>query len=846
MIFKTFQLPQLLELPEFPAEIIRRGKKGSSNETLIYKFYVLVDTDNAVRRDALNLKVSLYKKKPEENPAPKVVKRARSWNRATKRLERNAQKALKRRVEKRLAFRSVDLSNYISNDLARLRTKKPVTRQEKNSLSARNISVTLRDPFTASRASFSKPTTPGVFRPRGIAKKKKSQPSLSSTVIQGVSTKPPAPQKFSKSVLSIKKDPASISSASQKSFSRGTMSPVMKMKISDVVFTPPRSLPELSSYRVIPKKQLISFKVMVRRSALSSAGSFYLDLELENEKGVKVSQAGVQIPHARILNAYLTPRYAPIVEAEYIKPGKISVSLEKHRKDHMCTRMKVFRRLAEINQGVTDRGSPWVEIFDEPVEETGTFVFRDSIATSKAVVYRAVSYGENSKPSEKFSSTVVMPLKQFRVKQSGALTAIPTLITSSKSTSVEVYVKDIPDDVITIMLKRFNKTTDSDAQRKASKGAGFAYVGDTPVEQSVFARDIKDDGSVLFVDRSVKSGNNYMYVPVGITMAGKEITGSSAPLEIPFSPGSPKVSIRVSSARVQPRTLSVSIDLDGKFTDFGFSEIRSSLAAAQQEGLFASDLLEDRDKFESLINFLVERENSKTGELESFGVYELGTFSDDQETRAEKNIKDLERGTEYTYIITALLNSPETLFPTLTRKEIDTRTLLPFSRRVAKFQNPLAFARATLASTQRQKTPGAPSPLEPNDPLLAGRTNVQTSKAVRIPLSPGQQPTVTIEKHKRFNRVVWVSNDVDDIDHFKVYVLSSGGRVLIDTVHCDAATSEFYYRHYDKDYAVEYQYMIQPVSLSYKDLKPILAKKVKPYTISRLIGMKAGFKLTRI
>ena len=246
-----------------------------------------------------------------------------------------------------------------------------------------------------------------------------------------------------------------------------------------------------------------------------------------------------------------------------------------------------------------------------------------------------------------------------------------------------------------------------------------------------------------------------------------------------------------------------------------------------------------------MINFLVERENSKTGEVESFGVYEAGTFKDDNSTREEKNIKDLEPGVEYTYTVTALLNSPETLFPSLVRKEVDTRSLLPFSRKIAKFRNSLALSKATLASTQRQVTPSTPSPIAPNDPLIAGRTNVQLSKTVRAPVGLRSKPTIRVEKHKRFNRIVWNSEDVDRVDHFKIYVLASGGRVLVDTVHCDDSSSEFYYRHYDKDYALEYQYLVQPVSLGYKNLKPILTRKMKPFRLSKTLGARFGSKVVK-
>ena len=51
---------------------------------------------------------------------------------------------------------------------------------------------------------------------------------------------------------------------------------------------------------------------------MANASSFYLRLELEDARGVKVASDDVVVPHARILNTFLTPRSAPTLEAEYV------------------------------------------------------------------------------------------------------------------------------------------------------------------------------------------------------------------------------------------------------------------------------------------------------------------------------------------------------------------------------------------------------------------------------------------------------------------------------------------------------------------------------------------------
>lgn len=850
MLFKPTKLTDVLEFPQFPAEItaILKTKHGDG---LGYEFHLSVDVDAAISMDALNLQVSVFKEKPTPAPMPKKVKSARSWGAATKKLEKAVKRQRQKRKDKRLSFRQVDLSNYFSNDLANLKNVSlnsslsllaPVTRSQKNSMAARSSIVSLPDPFTQNRSSVYSPQTPGILKPSGVKNKKGSNEPLSTTVIQGIKVTPIRSKSFSKVAISAKRDPASFSSSSKK---LSSASPTLKMQVSSLVFTPPRSLMPAATFRVTPKKKKISFKMLIPRAKLANCTSFYVHLELENKKGVKVADTGTNIPHAMILNSFLTPTRAPALEAEYVKPGMVSLSVRTSPKDKMVKRVKVFRRKAPAEEAGTDSGSSWQEIFDADIEDSKEFRFRDSIATSRPLLYRAITYGENAKPSEKFASTIVLPLKQFRVKQSGALTATSSLTTQGANSFVDISVKDIPFDVITVMVRRFNVLKNSYSDKKASKGSGFVYVGSTPELQQVFTRDIDDDGRAEFRDESAKVGNNYTYVPVGITKTGKEIIGSSSNLQIPLSPNRAQVSLNVSSPRILRNSL-IEMQLSAKFTDFGFGEIRKSLSTGQQANLFSTDLLEDRDKFESLINFLVERENIKTGEVESFGVYGSGKFTDDPATRQEKNIKELEPGVEYSYVVTALLNSPETLFPKLVRADIDTTSLLPFSRKVAKFQRPLALFGATLSSTARQADVTKPSALEPTDPLVAGRTNVQVRKDIRYPVSKSSKPKIRIEKHKRFNRIVWLSDTVDDVDHFRVYVVSSGGKVLVDTVHCDSSTSEFYYRHFHKDYAVSYQYLIQPIDLSYKELKPILTKTIKPVSMKQFLGIRSMKRVVRV
>lgn len=848
MLFKSKKTLNIISLPDHPAEITHVGPTRANNEEWVkYQFEVLINESVAMQHNALDLNVDIYKEEPAPLITATSIKNTKSWAKVTKGLERDVQRNRLVQDAGKIASRVVDLSAYISNDLTNTlsissKSIGSLSRKQSNSVLARSSIVSPKNPFASAQINVIAPSTQGILKPIGITSKKGTNTPLDSSITQGISVNPPPSKSFSKTMLSLKSDPASLNVISQKSLSPSSKSIVAKS--SAFVFSPPTSLPVMKSFRIFPEKKKITFSVHIRRSLLNDKSSFYLSMVLEDEFGVPVSSASKTISHTRILNSYLTPSLPPHLEAEYIKPGIITVITKKHPHDSKSKRIKVFRRLSISESASTDFGTPWTEVLDSPIPDTGEFIFRDTVASSRPVIYRAICYGENFKPSEKFASTVVLPPKEFVQKQSGSLTAIAKIQAPGINSFVTVDIKDIPYDVITVMVRRYNLTTASYSKKMSGKGAGFIYVGSTPSQQQILVENIDNDSAVSFLDESTKVGNNYSYVPVGITKTGKEIVGSSFALEIPYSPKRAQVSIFVTSPKSESGA--VTMGLSGKFTDFGFSEVRRALASGQQANLFATDLLEDRSRFESLIGFLVERTNTKTGECESFGTYTAGEFSDDATVQQEKNIKPLQAGIEYTYIVTGLLNTPETLFPTLVKKEIDIRTLTPFTKKVAKFQNSLALNRSTLQSTARQVNRSLPSALEPTDPLVAGRTNVQVYKDFRLPISLFDRSNVRIERHKRFNRLVWAYSDPDNIDHFRIYLVASGGKVLLDTVHCDASTAEFYYRHYDKDSDVNFRYEVQPIDLSYKELKKITTKSVAPISLSKTLSSLSTDRIVKL
>ena len=288
-----------------------------------------------------------------------------------------------------------------------------------------------------------------------------------------------------------------------------------------------------------------------------------------------------------------------------------------------------------------------------------------------------------------------------------------------------------------------------------------------------------------------------------------------------------KVDMKVGSATLTStqNSKSVSFSIAGSFTEFGFEEIEATLSDANQAGLFGGDVSSNRDKFSSLIVFLVERENFKTGEVESFGSQEAGTFTDSQALQQEKNVKPLAAGTRYAYKVTACIRPADTLFPDLVTTEIDQTTLLSFSRSVQKFRGPMQLRKSTLASTARQLDANAPSALEPIDPFLAGKTAVQVTTEIAVPNSITKGSSATVEKRMDNNLIKWsYIGDMARLDHFQVFLTSAGGFELLGTVHADSSSMNFSYRHFinrEIPYNSSYAYEIRPINISFKELSSL-------------------------
>ena len=829
MLFNLRLNNNIIRVPSFPANLKRiRVNSKTGNRAFGYEITLNVDMAKSLSLSGITMEVETFPRKPRKfNAKPRTVSPA-SYARSTKTLERSRISAAASRKKNRISRTMVDLTKYVSNQTASAAMRN--CEQLARSLRGRNR----RAAVTTCRL-IKKNALKSLFSPKIITANSPFTPEkftlvASSSISLDGKTSYPMRALAPEMLETTNTDPGQIFRYPLKRFP-----PIIAAQAQSVLFTPETKETVPHVHRVKSSTREVKFWIWVLEKHLGGKSSFYLNVRLLSDKGVLLAENGQSVQHSKQVNDFVTPSIPPIIEVATLKAGVNSIGVKQ--KDPHATRMKVFRRVAPVYTGGANTGTPWVEILDTTTTKSDDEIrFKDAVGSSSTILYRAISLGINSRPTDIFSSAVARPPKELKQVNTAALSAIAKY--SLSENIVVIAVSDIPIDSVCVAVRRYNTTNYSLAEKAAGTGRGFEYVGAQVRDQVVYVPG-SGNKSVTFRDTSIKSGTRYRYVPVATTKAGKEVIGTEALIDIvDAQTEDAKVALSVSSPVYASSNgiASVTFNLDAKFTDFGFDEVRRSLNVAGQGTLFNEDVFQERDKFAQLINFLVERENYRTGIVESFGVYETGEFTDNSDTRAEKNISPLRMGDKYSYKITALVRSAETLLQTLLESTIDITTLMKFSSDISKFRNPMAL-KGTLQSTARQSDFSKPSGLEPTDPFLAGRTSVEVSYDVTIPVEPGRTNVVTADPRRDNVLVKWSYNGpTSALDHFQVFVCANGGRQMIGTVHPDGDAAEYSFRHFTKGFAIPYFYEIHFIRLDYKPIGRIRSKTLRPKRYNKMIA----------
>lgn len=860
----------ILKKNSFPAELLGSATIIGEGNTIddiadFYEYEISFDVDlaAALRSNALNLSVKIYSKDPSPTFAPNssVSRTSSSPGTNMEALINVMRVELDRTV---IASKEISLGSRIPANYSVIsRTSTDIDAASALETKDRLLSNSIRNSATKARTvtPFDNITTISSKKREPYINYRSGVESLSPTIkpenlhnIVPISDdlNAPGPQvntvSVSNKIIASQVDPGSISIRNR--IDKVISNPELANRVTDMVYLPPVAIPRSSTYSFFQKYKTVKVKLSIRKDMIQSLSTFFIDARLNDPNGVKRSSVGFYVSHLKHLNAFLTPTVPPSLNTSHTSNRYTRVAVTQL--DDVGHRVKVFRRKAPPSAGGSGFGSKWEVIFDVPLSKGESFVYKDKIVSNKPLIYRAISYGENGDPSDDFSHSIVPPSTLSLNPVADVLTANASYDGDYFTGIINVMVTDIPtDDIVAIKVRRYDLTYNSFDDARSGKGPGYVYIGDDDRKTvSVYPGTTE----VMFTDSSASQARAYRYVPIGMSRIKGPVRGTPYIIDVPMQDTANPISFTMSSpaSSIDGPQGDVEFNLDGKFTDTGFKKIKDALTVDGQSQLFSDEFDKNREKFSGLVNFLVDRENLTTGEVETFGVVESGKFADDDSSRQRAGVSPPEPGTKYVYAATALINTSDSLFPNVIKSQIDPTTLKRFNKNISALANPITRLTGVIPSTHKQNDPFLPSSLFPSDPILAGKTAIQTKRSFAL-VPPSNSPKeIRFEKNKMYNLVSWVyDGDLTMIDHFKICVKAGGGSVVIDTIHCDASSSRFFYKDRNIGSSMKYRYEIIAVNLFYEEMSSLESRPIDPQLLTGLgsISAKSMFNnpdITRI
>lgn len=614
--------------------------------------------------------------------------------------------------------------------------------------------------------------------------------------------------------------------------------------VSSILYTAPTTARPKVVYAYRTPYQKLRVVIPIQKKILDGLETFMLRASFLKAKngGESDERVDVLVKHSTLLDNFVTPTIPPTLHADYQPNQTVRVSLNQN--DDKGRRIAVFRRKSTGSNLDVNPGTGWTKVFDRDVSTYDDVSFIDQLSTDKYLIYRALTYGQNGRPCEDFGHDVVAPSPLVPPAAPDGMTALAEFRSGGRNPGVFIDVINIPNGISTVMLRRYDVTFDSYEEKMLQTGKGFKYIKDSTGQTNAI---VLGAPAHTFVDDSAVLGRSYRYVPVGVS-SSPNIYGTESLIKLPYQNRTAPVSIIMSSPIISDPARNpdlVTFTIQADFTDFGFREIRNTLAAVGAQDLYDEQFRKNRSGFSSLISFLVERTNLTTGLVESFGIVEAGEFRDDFKNRQRFGVMPPQEGVQYNYSAQAIVGNADAMFPDINERTKDPTTLTVFNQALSKFRGGVASTIGTLPSTARQFDFNVVDIGNPTDPRLEGLTTVKETRTLIVQTRPVQLSVKSTVQFYHDHALISWSYDGNrrDTDHFRLSILSGGGSIVVDTIHCDPEVTDYSYRHFGaldnpgSRYSRPYRYEVVPVKIDYSlgtpdttsDQMPVLVTPAGPF-----------------
>jgi len=542
-------------------------------------------------------------------------------------------------------------------------------------------------------------------------------------------------------------------------------------------------------------KPVVIPSIELPNEKLKGLQSFYLLFEVKDRIGTILDTFSRKVNHEDQLIEYLTPDDAPSINVKRTIPGQNILAVSQN--DDVATAVEVSRRFIDPRSPTME--SKFVILGVATVMKGQSSVrFDDTVNNTRACLYRTVAIGPRGHRSSKFGSVVSRPfLIKVPIPEKKRSVTDPTHVSvfaESVGKTIRVRLTNIPEGPVSAYVIAHDLTINR-------SGSSKRIVGSENYPELQVKDIMAKTADLIFEDTDVKNRHIYEYRCMLIYPEGHQVLSKSFEIiefrqddEVPrvmLSLGKPELRMDDSGSA------SISFDIGSRYTDSGIEETLEAMESAGITGTFLQEIKNNRGKFNSLLSFLVVRQESVTGETETFGQVKRGRFVDDMSTRSAAGVSELTQGRSYRYVIQLMMRDAETLFDDVSSEAIQLDTQKKFRKKMAKFFNPKTLETSTLPSTAESAGVSLGRKKSAATSFQVGRTAVYQSLDVSIPRRRIEVTNLSVTRvSRRRSLVQWdVLGDESRIDHFIVIGEYRGIKAPLGKVHHESDSGM--YRYYD-------------------------------------------------
>ena len=589
-----------------------------------------------------------------------------------------------------------------------------------------------------------------------------------------------------------------------------------------------RSYKHASSVSLLPSKTQVTTRLISKRwaeiteeirlpsQALKGLQKLHFLIELYNSDGDVLDVKHRVVDHDAEIEEFLTPDYAPYVFARSAAVGRNIIWIRQV--DRVATEVWLYRKY--LNPDSANYARKYELIRKIPLTRKDRYKrVNDWINNSSTCIYRAIPVGPRQRVSHVFRNAVAKPRRHRSLGKRSVeeLTHI-SIFAQTQGDQVIVRISNIPEGPVALYITA-NDLSSKPTTRRFNDSQRI--VGSEPEDQTQVVNS--DTVDLVFEDTNVRHGHIYEYRCVLVYPNGNEIQSKITEVHEFYKEVSEeeRIVIQLTGLAIQgddSGNASVSFNIEPSFTDTGMETIIGALEAAGAEKNFIDELQSDREKLNNLVAFLVERQDSVSGETETFGVLSSGEFVDDVTSRRYTGVSSLQAGRSYRYIVRVLMRSAETLFDTALSDDIDVATAKKYQRKISKFMNPSTLRNGTLPSTGQSFGMNPRSKMKSQDKFIEGRTGIESAIDADIPDFKPEVDKLNARKlGTNKTLLLWsITGDQDDVDHFIVMARFQGVKSTVGTVHNLSYSGRYYF--FDRELSGEpgtIEYSVIPVLADY-------------------------------